>query len=144
MVESSLSLVRFQATNFFAVMINTRPFYPVSTTLIKIVDSLIASEPEPDEKHKLRIDWIRENTHKDINKPIAVVELAVFKNLDKGLHREITLGNKDYLLIDLYKGLEEVTIELARITTEIAKKYSLDISFAPMVQNQKMSFEDLK
>ena len=140
-MEDNFSLVRFYCTNFFAVIVNTRPFYPISTTLIKIVDSLITAEPEPDKKHRERLNWIYNNTHVRINKPIAIVELAVFKNLDKGLNREISLGSHDFLLIDLYSILDEVSLELSRIVVEIAKKYNLEIQISNVYQsNQKIEF----
>jgi hypothetical protein len=54
-MDSELSLIRFSVLNFFAVLINTAPFKPISTLLIKIVESLISCEPEPDMKVKKRV-----------------------------------------------------------------------------------------
>jgi hypothetical protein len=141
-MEDNFSIIRFFVTNFFALVINARPFYPISTSLVKIVDSLISSEPEPDKKHRERLKWIYDNTHSRVNKPIAIVELAVFKNLDKGLNREISLGSDDFLLIDLYRILDEVSLELSRMVIEIAKKYSIDIPLNVMQSNQKINFGD--
>lgn len=142
MAQADLSLVKFHCTNFFAILLNTRPFFPISTNLIKIVENLIESEPEPDLKHKKKVQWIYENTHERVNKNLAIVELAVFKNLDKGLNREITIGNKDFPLTLLYKYLNEVNSELALIVTAIAKKYSVEIEMTSMLSkgNNKTDF----
>jgi len=127
MVADELSLIRFTTMNFFAVLLQSRPFQPISTLLIKIVNSLIASEPEPDGDNKKRLEWIYANTHKEVKENLSIVELAVFKNLDKGLSREIDIGDKTFSLTALYKYLDEVALELSMIVISIAKKYSIDI-----------------
>lgn len=126
-MDAELSLIRFTTINFFSVLLNSRPFQPISTLLIKIVNSLIASEPEPDKENKKRLDWIYENTHERVNEPLSIVELAVFKNLDRGLSRELELGDKTFTLVELYKYLDEVALELSGIVISIARKYSIDI-----------------
>jgi len=139
-MADELSLVRFNTINFFSILLNSRPFNPISTLLIKIVQSLIASEPEPDENNKKRVKWIYENTHEKVNENLSIIELAVFKNLDKGLNRELDVGNKTFTLIELYKYLDEVSLELTEIVVKIAKNYSLDIPLGNMggMQNQNM------
>ncbi len=126
-VTDELSLIRFTTMNFFAVLLQSRPFQPISTLLIKIVNSLLSSEPEPNQENKKRLDWIYENTHKEVNENLSIVELAVFKNLDKGLNREIDIGDKTFSLTALYMYLDEVALELSHIVISIAKKYSIDI-----------------
>lgn len=126
---SELSLIKFHVFNFYSIIIQSRPFNPISTILIKVVNSLIESEPEPDEETKKRLKWIYENTHDKVNIHLSLIELAVFKNLDKGLNREINIGGKDFHLIDLYKYLDEVTLELSFIVMKIAKEYNVDIPF---------------
>lgn len=130
-MEGELSLVKFQVLNFFGLILNSRPFSPVSTTLIKVVDSLLLAEPEPDDKAREKLKWIYDNTHNKVMTPLPIIELAVFKNLDRGLNREIDIDEKTFSLIDLYKYIDEITIELTRMVVRIAKKYSLDI---PMQQ----------
>jgi hypothetical protein len=141
MVEE-LSLVRFGVTNFFAVLINSQPFKPISTLLIKLVEAIILAEPEAerDKESFNRVTWIYENTHKDVEIPLSIIELAVFKNLDKGLNREIEIGDKEYNLVELYKYLDEISKELAGIVVGIAKKYSLDIPLSAVTGStqQKM------
>lgn len=126
-MEESLSLVRFGVINFFAVLISARPFQPISSLLIKLVEAVIYSEPEPDKKNLDRLKWIYNNTNKDVEESLPIVELAVFKNLERGLNREIDIGNKSFYLVELYKYLDEVSKELSNIIVEIAKKYSLDL-----------------
>jgi len=126
-MEESLSLVRFCVINFFAVLISARPFQPISSLLIKLVESIIYSEPEPDKKNLDRLKWIYLNTNKEVEESLPIVELAVFKNLERGLNREIDIGNKSFYLVELYKYLDEIAKELSNIVIEIAKKYSLDL-----------------
>ena len=126
-MEESLSLVRFGVVNFFAVLISARPFQPISSLLIKLVEAVIYSEPEPDKKNLDRLKWLYDNTNKEVEESLPIVELAVFKNLERGLNREIDIGNKSFYLVELYKYLDEISKELSNIIIEIAKKYSLDL-----------------
>lgn len=130
--------------NTWAVLLNSRPFMPTQSLLIKLIHALIEAEPEPDKKLSEKVHWIYENTHSRIMLPISVIELAVFKNLDKSLNREIDISDKTFNLIELYKILDEVTLELSRMSIEIAKKYSFDIplsSFNQHSQMQRISIE---
>lgn len=131
MSESELSLVRFCCGNYFAVLLNARPFFPITTLLIKLVRALIQSEPEPDKEIIKRLNWIVEHTHEEVDTHISIVELAVFRNLDRGLNREIEIGHKDYNLVELYKYLDEISAELTEVVIQVAKKYSIDM---PMQQ----------
>ena len=131
-----LSFVRFTTINFFSVILNSRPFQPISSLLIKLVESLIASEPEEDLVIKKRLKWIYENTHIKVNESLPIIELAVFKNLDKGLNREIDIGDKTFSLTQLYKYLDEVSKELTIVVVEIAKKYNLDIPIGQIGLNK--------
>jgi hypothetical protein len=144
MAESELSIVRFVFMNFWAVVIQTRPLQPTSTLLIKLVESLITSEPEPDPVHKERVEWIYQNTSKQIEMALPIVELAVFKNMGKGLNCEIELGDKTFYLIDLYKILDGISKELSTIVIEIGKKYAFDFPSTAIgkVQNQSIGFDD--
>jgi hypothetical protein len=130
LMAEEISLIRFNIMNFFALIMNSRPFNPISSTLIKIVESLIASEPEPDTKNQKRLNWIYNNTNSKVNVSLPVVELAVFKNLDRGLNREIDIGDKTFYLVELYKYLDEISKELTIMVIEIGKKYSIDIPMA--------------
>ena len=127
MASDELSLIRFNVANFFAVIMNSRPFQPISTLLIKLVSAIISSEPKPNKKRKDRIKWIYENTHEKVKESLPIVELAVFKNLDRGLNREIEIGDESYFLTELYVYLDEISLELSDIVIHIAKKYSIDI-----------------
>ena len=134
MGDSDLSLIKFAFMNYWAVTISTRPFQPTSTLLIKLVLALIEAEPEPDPVHKKRVLWIYNNTHEKVNTPLSVIELAVFRNLDKGLNTEIDIGDNTYHLTELYTILDEISTEISGIVIAIAKKYSLDV---PMFNSSK-------
>lgn len=126
-MDGDLSLIRFCTMNYFAVLLQSRPFFPISTLLIKIVSSLISAEPEPNEKDRKRVTWLLRNTHKKVMQDLSIVELAVFRNLDRGLNREIDFDDKTFTLTELYMYLDEVAVELTNIVIGIAKKYSVDI-----------------
>jgi hypothetical protein len=142
-MSEDLSLIRFSVTNFYAVLLNTRPFQPTSSLLIKLVESLIASEPEPDVKNQKRLDWIYANTNKAVEVSLPIVELAVFKNLDRGLSREIEIGDKTFHLVELYKYLDEISKELTTMVIEIAKRYSIDIPLSQYgSKSQSIHFDE--
>lgn len=141
---AELSLIQFSVMNFWAVVIQSRPFQPVSTTLIKLVQALINSEPEPDKKHQDKIKWIYLNTHEKVNIPLSIIELAVYRNLDRNLNKELDIGDKCFNLTELYKYLDEVTMELSEIVVEISKKYNVEIpmgSFGQGKAQQNIGFE---
>ena len=102
---------------------------------------MITSEPEPDKNLLDRLKWIKENTHKGVNENLAIIELAVFKNINRGLNREIDIGNKTFYLTQLYKYLDEVTSELNQIVLGIGLKYSVDfpVSMFGKSGNQNIS-----
>ena len=130
MGESELSLIKFCVMQYFAVLMSSRPFSPISTLLIKLVEALINSEPEPDLKIKKRIEWIYSHTHQKVNTHLSVIELVVFRNLDKGINKEIEISDKTFYLAELYNYLDEISKELTNIVINIAKRYSIDI---PMI-----------
>jgi hypothetical protein len=140
MAENELSLIRFNVTNYYAVLINAMPFQPIGSKLIKLVESLIHSEPEPDKENLARLKWLYKNTHKNVMVMLPLVELAVYKNLDRGLSREIEIYDKPYYLTELYNYLDELTSELTQIVISIAKKYSIDIPLMQGMEGQKFSF----
>lgn len=125
--NSEISLIKFNLSTYFYVLTNSMPFKPISTLLVKLVEALIASENQPDKTNQARLKWIYENTHIEVMKPLSIVELAVFKNLDRGLSRELELGQRTFYLADLYKYLDEVSKELTTIVISIAKRYAIDM-----------------
>jgi len=126
---------------------SARPFQPISTLQIKLVEALISSEPEPDEIIKKRVKWIYEHTHEKVNTHLSIVELVVFKNLDKGVNKEIDIGDRTFFLAELYHILDEVSKELSNIVIQIAKRYSFDMptsfAFGKSTSNvQKINFDE--
>lgn len=142
--DDSLSLVKFCTLNFFATLLSSRPMQPISTLLIKLVDSLIASETEPDPKMAKRLKWIYENTHERVNAHLSVIELVVFRNLDKGVNKEIDIGTKTFTLAELYYILDDISRELSQMVIIIAKKYSMDMPLLQFTKStvQKMNLEN--
>lgn len=127
MVNETFSLMQFHVYNFYAVLMNKAVFTPSATILCKITKSLISAEPKPDENLKKEIIEIYEKTNKNIEEPLSIVEWVVFKNMDRGLNRQVEIGDKEFYLTQLYDALDRVSLRLSEIVTEIAKKYSLDI-----------------
>lgn len=121
------STLKYLCSIFFGTLINSRPFSPVFLNLIYLTDAIIDSEPDPDKVRKDKIDWIIKNTHEKVLEPLATVELAVFRNWDKGLNKEIEFGNKAFTITELYNILNEIKRDLNKTVTAISRKYSLEI-----------------
>jgi len=136
MVVDELSLIRFGVYNFFAVLMNKPVFQPSATTLCEIAKSIVEAETEPDEKLKGQIVTIYEETNPRVKQPLSVVELAVFKNIDRGLNRAIEIGEVEFPISELYRYLEQVRWDLVKIVIEIAKKYTLDIPISALGGSQ--------
>lgn len=139
MTSVDFSLIRYEVNNFHNVMLSSRPFYPISTLLIKIVMALIEAENDPDEDMKKKVEWIYENTHQKVREHISIIELSVFRNLDKGLNREIEIGDKNFTLTELYKYLDEVVLELSKIVVKISKKYNFELPIQQFNRPQQIS-----
>lgn len=143
MVEHDLSLVRFCFMNFWGVLIQSRPLQPISTLLIKLTEALINSEPIPDKKHLDKVKWIHNHTHSSIDAHLSVVELIVFKNIDRGVSKEVEIGDKTFTIAELYYILDDISEELSQIVIDIGKKYGFDIPIMSnnYGQSQKINFE---
>jgi len=102
---------------------------PNFTDLIRLTESMILAEPEPDEKLLEEVYWIYSHTDKEIDIPLAKLEMLVFFQLHQGsgLNKEIEINDKSYKIIDLYGFLDSVNQKLVKIVIAIAKKYNLDI-----------------
>lgn len=116
---------------------NKPVFQPSATTLCEIAKSVVEAETEPDEKLKNQIITIYEETNPNVKQPLSIVELAVFKNIDRGLNRAIEIGEEEYAIAELYKYLEKVRWELVKIVIQIAKKYTLDIPISALGGGQQ-------
>ena len=114
--------------------------YPIVSKLIKIVDSLIESEPEPDQNHHKKLMWIYEKTHKEIMLPITVVELAVARNMNQKMNYEIDLEDRAFSIVHLYKILDEVIFDLTKIVVDIAKKYDVSFPSNPIKNSSDIKF----
>jgi hypothetical protein len=139
-MPDELSLVRFCLTNYFAVNIASKPFSPIHTLLVNLVQALISSEPATeDEKeikeHKKRqekLKWITNYTHEKLKTKLATIEFVVFRNWSKGVNFEVDIGDKHYTLIELYDYLIDVKNELTAIVIEIGKKYAMDMPMSAL------------
>jgi len=116
--------VRFFTGNFYGVLNSP---YPRPTSLIKLVEAIIDSEPEPDEENRARVKWIYEHTHIKVDEHLSRIVDVVFRNIGSNVNKEIEIGNTTYTLIELNEYLDEVSRELSSIVVKIAKKYSLDM-----------------
>jgi hypothetical protein len=141
MPDSDLSLIKFGIYNYFSVLLNHRVFEPVSTLQLKLVESLINSESIPDKDILNRLNWINSNTHKDVMENLSIVELLTFRNIDKGVSKEVEINNKTFTLAVLYNYLDEVSKELTQMVIKICKKYNVDMVYnAQLNSTGKISF----
>jgi hypothetical protein len=106
---------------------NRSIFTPTQSTLCLIVKSIINAETEPDEVLKKEVEYIYEHTDKSINVGLPIVEVAVFRNLDKGLNRTVTFGQKEFTIAELYTVLDGIRWKLVDIVIKIVKKYSVEM-----------------
>ena len=127
MGAEELSLLKFGIYNFFAVLMGRQIFTPSATVLCKITRSIINAEPEPNKEFLEEVHKIYTKTHEKVNENLAIVELAVFKNIDRGLNRTIEIGDKEFTIVELYRCLDEVSLRLSNIVVSIAKKYTFEI-----------------
>jgi hypothetical protein len=127
-----LSLLKFGIYNFFAVLMGRQIFTPSATVLCKIAKSIINAEPEPNKELLKQVDTIYTKTHEKVKENLAIVELAVFKNIDRGLNREIQIGDKEFTIVELYRYLDEVSLRLTDIVVGIAKRYTFEIPTEPL------------
>lgn len=127
--------------NFFSLILNARPFAPITTILIKIVSALIQSENEPDKIIEERIKFIYENTDKKIKMDLPTIELLVFRNLDKGINYEIDIGDNSFKLFELYNILDAISKELTTLVIKTAKKYSIDIPLGVNITGGQQNFK---
>lgn len=126
-MEAELSLIRFGVLQFYSLIMNRSVFTPTQSTLCVIVKSIIDAETKPDEKLKEQVKYIYEHTDKTIDVGLPIVEVAVFRNLDKGLNRTITFGQKEFTISELYRVLDGIRWKLVDIVVAIVKKYSVEM-----------------
>lgn len=126
---AQISLIQFHVTNFYAVLMNRVPFSPTYMTLWSLARALVNAEQTQDPESRKKLEWIYKNTHEKVEIPLPTIELAVFRNIEKGINRDIDITDKNFSLIELYKYLHDVAVTLSDMVDEIAKKYNIDIPF---------------
>lgn len=143
-MAEDLSLIKFGVLNFFSLVMNRSLFSPVITSMCEIVKAVIEAETTPDEDLKKKIEFIYRNTNEQIKQPLALVEVAVFRNMDKGLNKEISFENGDFCIAELYKALDNIRWDLVSIVTGIIKKYTLEMPLYEMgaMGGMKIGFAD--
>lgn len=119
--------MQFHYVGFFSSLTSSSMAIPNTTDRLKICESLIISEPEPDEKVLERLDWLYKFTNKEIQTKLPIIEMVILKNINRGLEGEIDINGESFKIGDLYAYVDEVDRELARIVTNVAKKYNLDV-----------------
>ena len=127
MVSDGFSLMQFHYVGFFSSLTSSSMAIPNTTDRLKICESLITSEPEPDEEVLARLDWLYKFTNKEIRTKLPIIEMVILKNINRGLEGEIDVNGESFKIGDLYAYVDEVDRELAMIVTKIAKKYNLDV-----------------
>jgi hypothetical protein len=132
MASTEISVLKFGVLNFFSLILNRSLFTPVITSMAEIVKAIIEAEAKPDQEKKAKVEYIYHNTNDKINQPLALVELAVFRNMDRGLNKEIDFENGSFTIAELYKALDNIRWELVSIVTSIIKKYTMDLPLFDM------------
>ena len=102
-------------------------------------------DPSPDVKNLLKkLEYIKENTSKNLNTPYFVVVHVIARNMHKPLSFPIEVKvadrrTREFELGELIRELEEAHIHINEIQREIAKEYSIDIPLTS--QGQAVVFD---
>jgi hypothetical protein len=131
-MTESMSLIQFFVINFYSSLMNNRMLSPNFSDMYFICKSLVLSEPEPDKKYLEKLEYIYNNTNEEVNAPLAVIEMLVFKNIQHGISKEIDIYGKEFSLNKLYAMLDAVNDQCLEIVVAIAKKYSIDFPVGVM------------
>lgn len=126
---SEISLIRFGVINFWALVMQ-RPFIPPICVLCGLVKSIILAEKKIDKEKLDKIEYIMKKTNPKLSCSINYVEQAVFRNLNKGINSEITIGDNDYTFGELSGIIDDIRTELIKMVTEIVKEYTFDLPFS--------------
>jgi tRNA-dihydrouridine synthase len=126
-ISEDWSIIKYEFANFHQIVMTSRNIYPNPSLLAKLVLSMIEAENEPDEDMKKRVNWIYENTHKEVMEHLSTIELVVIRNIMGSLNKEIEIGSKTFTLTALVKYLDELSAELMKMVVKIGKKYSLEM-----------------
>ena len=126
-ISDDWSIIKYEFANFHQIVMTSRNIYPNPSLLAKLVLAMIEAEPEPDEEMKSRVNWIYNNTHKDVMEHLSTIELVVIRNIMGSLNKEIEIGSKTFTLTSLVRFLDELSAELMKMVVKIGKKYSLEM-----------------
>jgi len=135
MGDGDWSIIKYEFVNFHNIVMTSRNIYPNPSLLAKLVLAMIEAEPEPDEEMKSRVNWIYNNTHKDVMEHLSTIELVVIRNIMGSLNKEIEIGSKTFTLTSLVRFLDELSAELMKMVVQIGKKYSLEMPTNMMFGN---------
>jgi hypothetical protein len=126
-IADDWSIIKYEFANFHQIVMTSRNIYPNPSLLAKLVLSMIEAESEPDTEMKERVNWIYENTHKEVMEHLSIIELVVIRNIMGSLNKEIEIGSKNFTLTQLVRYLDELSAELMKMVVKIGKKYSLEM-----------------
>jgi hypothetical protein len=115
---------------FWYVVLTNRGRSPNFSDILNLADSIISVD-NPDNKESLaKLEYVRVNTHPRIEMNVASFELWLSRNWSSSINKELEF--KDGKMIKLHEVVaitDEVTRNICRIVSEIAKKYTLQIKY---------------
>lgn len=115
---------------FWYVVLTNRGRSPNFSDILNLADSIISVD-NPDNKDALaKLESVRVNTHPRIEMNVASFELWLSRNWASSINKELEF--KDGKMIKLHEVVavtDEVTRNICRIVSEIAKKYTLQIKY---------------
>lgn len=130
--------IQFHVINFFHVFL-TNQFYNMNITgEVGFVRALLSSMHDTRHKNEIQereqwmeeVNFIWENTTKEINTKLTYVELTYNKNVQRGLNRQVEIEDNDgyhreYNTAELYSYLKTAESVMIAIVTKVAAKYNL-------------------
>lgn len=95
---------------------------------------IVKAEDTPDQELLKKLEWIKENTTDRLCTNYFLMVHIIIRNMSKSLDYDIDIKNSPkrsskFTLGEVISEMEQAHISINDIVREIAKKYSLDISF---------------
>lgn len=112
---------------FWHVIISNNFSSPNFTDVMRLTEAIQLKLEN--KKYTKQIAWLNENTHKEVESPISIVEFMLFKNWMKGTNYEVDIEDKSYTLSKLFYYGNEMIKQCVNIVTELTKNYSFEIEY---------------
>lgn len=103
--------------------------------ILNLALEIVKSEDTPDMNLLKKLNWIKDHTSKNLNVNYFLIVQTIARKLAYPLTTPIEIRvyprkTKEFELGELTAEIEEAHIRINEIVRDVAKKYSIDISFS--------------